>query len=177
MTNGGSDKAKTFTTAELSKITGIKLSRLNTWLNLNLIRPSIQTATGYGSKNVFSELDLYRVILMKKMIEGGYSREIASDIVNNVPFYDDEQYGLPKLLSRPSTPEDKIRHDLWLIIFKNWDRGEKAIQSCLYNPNRKTVYSHSISPNKHKSLDDIVSYLFGIGYEIAFVFKIEALRI
>ena len=48
----------TFSTPEVARFFDINLNRLNNWLNSRLIVPSIEKASGHGSKNVFSFIDL-----------------------------------------------------------------------------------------------------------------------
>ncbi len=58
-----------FSTLEVASIFGIKLNRLNNWLNIKLIAPSIEKASGYGTKNIFSFKDLCKISLFMKLLD------------------------------------------------------------------------------------------------------------
>lgn len=53
------------------------------WWMRGFIYPSIQKANGPGTKNIFSVVDVYRIKLFKNLIEFGFSRQKASEIVSN----------------------------------------------------------------------------------------------
>lgn len=65
-----------YTTTDVSKI-GIKRERLKEWTMKGYVRPSIK-ASGPGTKNLFSLLDLYQLKLFEKIIELGFFRKEAA---------------------------------------------------------------------------------------------------
>jgi len=73
---------RTFTASEVEKITGVKRTRLQQWLEKNYIVPSVHVADGYGTRNIYSIGDVYRIYLLKTIIKTGIKRALASDIVN-----------------------------------------------------------------------------------------------
>ena len=70
-----------FTTKDLVKL-GISRERLRDWINRGYINPS-QRAYGQGFSNVFSELDLYFLLVFQKMVESGISRDDAKERLND----------------------------------------------------------------------------------------------
>ena len=51
-------------------------------MDRHFIKPSIQEAEGSGSRNIFSEVDLHKIILFKKLIEAGLARKVAAECIN-----------------------------------------------------------------------------------------------
>jgi DNA-binding transcriptional MerR regulator len=69
-----------FFTSDVEKICGVKRNRLQVWLEKGWIVPSIEKASGHGSRNIFSEEDLYNILLFKQLVENGLSREAVAEI-------------------------------------------------------------------------------------------------
>lgn len=69
-------KLREYTTTDIMKL-GIKRERLKDWMERNFITPSIQKASGQGTKNIFSIYDLYTIKLFEFLVENGFSREDA----------------------------------------------------------------------------------------------------
>jgi hypothetical protein len=84
-----------FLAADIERITGVKRNRLQQWIEYGFITPSIQEASGSGSRNVWSRADLYSIAIFKKVTESGLSRDIVSDLLTIGVFGDlsDEQIG------------------------------------------------------------------------------------
>ena len=70
-----------FQAADIEKITGVKRNRLQQWLEHGFIAPSIQTASGHGTRNIWSRGDLYAIAVFKKVTESGLSRKIVCDFL------------------------------------------------------------------------------------------------
>jgi len=68
-------KAK-FTTTDVSKL-GIKRERLKEWMSKGFVQPS-KKASGPGTKNLFSLLDLYQIQLFAYVVDCGFSRDEAA---------------------------------------------------------------------------------------------------
>jgi DNA-binding transcriptional MerR regulator len=75
---------KEYQMAEVERICEIKRVRLQTWLSNGWITPSIQKASGHGTRNVFSESDLYKIAFFKRAIESGISRSAAAQFVPGI---------------------------------------------------------------------------------------------
>ena len=63
-----------FFASDVTKVTGVKRGRLQVWLEKGWIVPSIQKASGHGTRNIFSLGDLYNIVLFRKVVESGLSR-------------------------------------------------------------------------------------------------------
>lgn len=66
--------SKTYTTTDIARL-GIKRERLKEWMSRGFIKPSVESATGAGTKNLFSLWDLYMIQLFQYLVERGFSRE------------------------------------------------------------------------------------------------------
>ena len=75
---------KEFSTFEVMKILDIKRERLREWMIKKFISPT-QSASGVGTKAIFSLLDVYRIGVFKKLVEAGINRRKASAWVNTNP--------------------------------------------------------------------------------------------
>jgi len=71
-----------FFTSDVVRITNTKRNSLQAWLDRGFIKPSIQEAKGSGSRNVFSEIDLNKIILFKRLLEAGLARKVAANCIN-----------------------------------------------------------------------------------------------
>ena len=71
-----------FKAADVVKITGVKRTRLQQWLERGYIHPSIQVASGHGTRNIYNKIDLYNIAIFKKITESGFSRELASKFIS-----------------------------------------------------------------------------------------------
>jgi len=70
---------ESFTTFEIEKKLGIPRNRLQQWIDRGFVTPSIEQASGHGTKNRFSRNDLYRMELFKRLAWYGLSRKEASE--------------------------------------------------------------------------------------------------
>lgn len=74
-----------FGSPEVERYTNVKRLRLHQWIDLGHFEPSIQRAYGSGTQNIFSLNDLYKIVLFRKLLQGGLSRSEAG-IYSNVEF-------------------------------------------------------------------------------------------
>ena len=64
-----------FKSGDMTRITGVKLARLQQWWAAGYIGPpSVSVAQGAGTRNVFSTSDLFRILFFKRFIESGIPR-------------------------------------------------------------------------------------------------------
>jgi hypothetical protein len=71
-----------FLASDIERINNVKRNRLQTWLERGWIVPSIEKASGHGSRNRFSKLDLYGIALFKHLIETArFAREEAAEFL------------------------------------------------------------------------------------------------
>lgn len=73
-----------YTTFDIVQKLGIKRDRLNDWLTRGYIQPSIQRASGQGTKNLFTRFDLYLIKVFEHMLSRGFSREVATDKIKSL---------------------------------------------------------------------------------------------
>ena len=66
-----------FSTFDIGKTLGIPRARLQGWMRLNFIQPSV-IANGPDTRSVFTRLDVYAVALFQNLIYRGFRREIAA---------------------------------------------------------------------------------------------------
>ena len=77
---------KKFSTFDLSKGWNIPRSSIQQYIDRGLIRPSLGTARGKGTRNKFSLADVYRFRLFQKLHEAGLSQKEASENANHIDF-------------------------------------------------------------------------------------------
>lgn len=112
--------------ADIERICKIKRLRLHTWVAEGWITPSVQKASGHGTRNIWSRTDLYKIMLLKRLIENGFHRKAAAGILGNYHFD-----GIRKL----NEDEKKLSPvgSLWLVICRRWNGDEeKGIRSFPY---------------------------------------------
>ena len=73
-----------YTTFEICKKMGIRKERFREWIDRGYIKPSIQKASGRGTKNLFSKNDLYTIALFNYLIDRGFSREEVSRRISKI---------------------------------------------------------------------------------------------
>lgn len=100
-----------FTTFDIIKLLDIPRERLQDWMNRGFIKPSIQTAQGKGTKNIFSRYNVYGIELFKRLLDFGVNREVASKFVKHLIGFKFEpisgKSGGPFILMRRKDLEDK----------------------------------------------------------------------
>ena len=73
-----------FSTFDILKGMGLKVERLQDWINRGFVAPSIEVANGQGTKNIFSKEDLCKIQLFKSLITHGFSRQEAARCIKNL---------------------------------------------------------------------------------------------
>ena len=81
-----------FTTFEIKKIFEIPQGRLREWIDGGFITPSIQKASGHGTKNLFSKIDLYGIRVFMQMIDSGVNRHIAGTFYAHISTHVKQEY-------------------------------------------------------------------------------------
>ena len=69
-----------FTTTEVLAILELETERLRQWIKLKYVEPTI-AATGSGTKNYFSEIDICKIAVFKKLVDSGVNRWIGKQII------------------------------------------------------------------------------------------------
>ena len=70
-----------FFASDVEKITGVKRTRLQQWLEKGFLSPSIHEAEGHGDRNIYSRIDIYNIAVFKKISESGLQRKVAADLI------------------------------------------------------------------------------------------------
>jgi hypothetical protein len=70
-----------FTTPEIEQALGIPRARLKEWIAKGHIVPSVQKASGRGTKHIFSIDDLCLISLYNDLLEHGVKRALAGDVM------------------------------------------------------------------------------------------------
>ena len=76
-----------FSTFDIIKALKIPRERLRDWMNRGFIIPT-EKAQGQGTKAIFSREDVYAVALFQNLIQRGFKRKEASNIVNHWLHFD-----------------------------------------------------------------------------------------
>jgi DNA-binding transcriptional MerR regulator len=63
--------AQSFSTAEAARLTGLSPRQLDHWDRLGFLRPSLQTASGYGSSRRYSFADVVRLRVAARLRANG----------------------------------------------------------------------------------------------------------
>jgi DNA-binding transcriptional MerR regulator len=98
------DCAVEFYAADVTRILGIKRTRLEQWLERGYVTPSLRHAQGPGTRNVYSLSDIYGLAILQGLLQMGILRESASKLAQanwEAVKNKDKQYGVVrvKLLS------------------------------------------------------------------------------
>lgn len=88
-----------FHASDITKIAGVKRTRLQQWLERGYIVPSIRVAEGSGDRNIYSYVDLYNIAIFKKVSEMGFSRKVVADMLSKGAIGQDWTYD--ELSKRP----------------------------------------------------------------------------
>ena len=75
---------KDFLWADVTRITSVTRVRLHQWIELGYVTPSIQRAEGTGRRHIWSRPDLVKIILLKRLIDGGMHRKKAAEVVTDL---------------------------------------------------------------------------------------------
>jgi DNA-binding transcriptional MerR regulator len=63
--------ARSFSTAEVARLTGLTARQLDHWDRLGFLRPSLERASGYGSARRYSFADVVRLRVAARLRAGG----------------------------------------------------------------------------------------------------------
>jgi hypothetical protein len=73
-----------FSTFDIRDKLNIPVDRQKDWRTRGFIKPTLKSATGRGTRNVFSRFDLVLIKLFEKLVYRGYPRKQAAQIVQDV---------------------------------------------------------------------------------------------
>ena len=72
---------KQYFTRHIHELTGVKINRLQGWIEYGFISPSIKKASGHGTRNIWSEEDVEKIKRFKALVELGYQRRLAAKLI------------------------------------------------------------------------------------------------
>lgn len=61
---------------------GFKRTMIQQWLERGFMLPSIQHGEGHGMRNIWSRDDVGKLFAFQAMVNAGFSRELAANILN-----------------------------------------------------------------------------------------------
>lgn len=72
---------KTYTQKDITKILGLKRTAVQQWLDRGFVAPSVESASGHGTRNLWSRGDIIDLAVFQTLLEHGFSREEASAFI------------------------------------------------------------------------------------------------
>lgn len=72
---------KTYTQKDITQILGLKRTAVQQWLDRGFVAPSVESASGHGTRNLWSRGDIIDLAVFQTLLEHGFSREEASCFV------------------------------------------------------------------------------------------------
>lgn len=72
---------KHYTQKDITQILGLKRTAVQQWLDRGFVAPSVESAAGHGSRNIWSRGDIFDLAIFKTLLEHGFSREEASAFI------------------------------------------------------------------------------------------------
>ena len=139
---------KAYTTFDIREKLKIKIDRQKDWLTRGFIEPSIQRASGQGTKNLFSHFDLYLIKLFECLLNRGYPRKHAAKIIEEIrnirkiakeyENYSKQDESKARSVAHIKEAWDQLKNSEYLIF--PWNEMGKMKET-----KRPTIYFHSNS--------------------------------
>ncbi|WP_373498986.1 MerR family transcriptional regulator [Desulfococcus sp.] len=88
-----------FSSFDIKRILGINIDLLKDYRRFGYITPSIQEADGRGTKSLYSFGDLCRIVLFRQLVDRGFAREKAAEIIRIIfsvtskPYFESKNFG------------------------------------------------------------------------------------
>jgi DNA-binding transcriptional MerR regulator len=160
-----------FSTNDVQRKTGVKRHRLHTWILTGLFIPSSESkvAGGHGISSEYTRGDLYRIALLRKLIENGIHGKIAAAVINGQDFEafhilhmqekESARPGLILCLARRFKNGEAQEVDIWIEAPGDWPRrGLKAqLQGAVVNRFNDRHYDDVLLINLSKIIDEVES--------------------
>lgn len=77
-------KLQIYTTADLARISGFSKRQLDYWARQGLLTPSLQQASGHGSRRIYTVEDLVKVQVIRRLKQFGWSTQKIRRAVDTV---------------------------------------------------------------------------------------------
>jgi DNA-binding transcriptional MerR regulator len=91
---------RTFTAGQASRISGVPYRTLDFWARSGFLAPSAQQANGRGSERRYTVSDLFRLMIAKRLRDGGLSLATCKMILRIAPH---------------NPLDDRATRNLWLL--------------------------------------------------------------
>jgi len=136
------ESAMEFLVSDVTKFTGVKRLRLHQWIERKYLSPSVQKASGHGTRNVYDEYDLYKIELFKRLITSGISRELSASIIKN--FNQNVKEASLSFRGAKHVQTVAPKHNLVLIVEVTMQGNKKDIKSWVHMT--ADQFHHTIKP-------------------------------
>ena len=160
-----------YTSSDIKDLLGVKVDRLQDWVNRGYIKPSVQQASGQGTKNLYSRDDLVLIELFKRLVAQETLREAAGRIVKAIRDCDqpiDRYFLYARLAIGPDSSGITEYHTIKkMISIEDMDKPLKSImgddfdlaryQSDLTKPVPATDFNTTLIINMKKIIDFVDS--------------------
>lgn len=133
-------------------ITGVKQPTLQQWLRDSFIIPSTK-AEGTGSRNLFDFSNLCEILLFKKLIDNGISRELASYQI--------------KVMPPMSLFEDVPSDSIFIVTYLNLSSGK--VGSAWHSTENIKENPHTVT----NLLDDQIKEWVSKGFDIISLYSLN----
>jgi len=151
-----------FSASDVERITGVGRIRVHHWIKEGFFTPSGEVAKGHGRKNIYTLEDLYKIALLKKLIENGLHGWAASSLLG----YDFKLFRQIYQGMKDNGITDKSLSFCVVMKFSE----EKGIEVDTLN-NLQDIY-----PKEHAECMSVtISRIFADGYDQAVVVNISKL--
>lgn len=154
-----------FYASDVERICEIKRNRLEVWMKAGWITPSIQVASGHGTRNIFHETDLVVILIFKHFVETGMSRKWIGELKGHI-----DKVLVEELKGNKSTIERLLRaepipHKTWLyylihptelIPFQTVMVPEADLYYLFYRKGGKVVSSGALTAAQRVDSDDVI---------------------
>ncbi len=139
-----------FKASRVTEITGVKRNRLQVWMENGWIIPSIEKASGHGTRNVFSKEDLYCIAMFRVLVERGlprktigaffssimsYYKHLSASVINAIEFWYFGRIG--NELIAHAVFSDDINEPVSIFLQKNHVIGKKFFDDVYFINFRK----------------------------------------
>ena len=85
--------ADKFYANDIERILKVKRQRLEAWQERGYFSPSIQKASGPGTRNIYSRGDLYGIWLFERLLYIGVPRKVLGELINSTDWENLEKTG------------------------------------------------------------------------------------
>lgn len=81
---GNTTKQNGYLSIDVERFAGVKRSTIESWIERGYISPSIQVASGHGSRNIWSMNDIRKIIIFNGLVKIGFARRLSARLIKEV---------------------------------------------------------------------------------------------